>query len=242
MKSIGILGGMGPRATVAFEKMLIDKFVGSDQNLPRIITINDGSIPDRSSYLLGKGVDPVPKMQRIIDDLDAVGCDVIAIPCNTACTPEIYRRLNASPAKLINLIELVVDHIAKHRFSKVLLLATEGTINSHKYQNLIGLNGIDCLSPSKQLTREVQKLINLIKQGYQLEAFNLSRQLSEQINQLEVEAVILGCTELPLVSRYLVPETVTPIDTLAILVNFCVDYIKEGELSWNRTNILSLRP
>src|SRR6266542_21450 len=104
LPTIGILGGMGPRATVQFEQLLLDRLPGTDQQLPTIISVNDGAIPDRSAYLLGKGLDPVFRLQHNLEMLEQMDARIVAIPCNTACAPRIFNRLRtAVNTKLVNL-------------------------------------------------------------------------------------------------------------------------------------------
>ena len=92
---IGILGGMGPRATVEFERRLVNLFAGNDQAIPPIVSINDGSIPDRTQFLLGEGADPHEKLAAAAKRLLACGATIICMPCNTAHAEPILGRLQA---------------------------------------------------------------------------------------------------------------------------------------------------
>ena len=229
MKTIGILGGMGPRSTIMFEQMLVDRCVGSDQQIPTIVTINDGSVPDRSQYLLGFGADPVPSLQQNLNMLRLMGADVIAIPCNSACMTPIFVRLTTS-AHLLNLPLLVVARVKKIAAKRVCLLATEGTVQSGTYQALCTVAGIECIVPTKDLQNAITEIIANVKTGHIVAAKIGARLAAQLIKRLECEVVILGCTELPIVERQLLPASTTSLNSLAILADACVKYSKRRTL------------
>jgi aspartate racemase len=81
MKTLGILGGMGPGATVDFMAKIV-RLAGDDW--PRIIMEMDPSIPSRTLAAMGKGADPGPQIIAATDVLEERGADVIAVPCNSA--------------------------------------------------------------------------------------------------------------------------------------------------------------
>ncbi|MFZ1250007.1 MAG: amino acid racemase [Candidatus Microsaccharimonas sp.] len=225
MKTVGILGGMGPRATVQFEQMLVERFEGSDQTIAPIISINDGRIPDRSTFLMGKGPDPVPALQHNLDKLILIGAEIIALPCNSACMPRIFNRLT-STATLLSLPQLVVSYIEKARFKKVCLLATDGTTQSHYYQKLCREVGSRCVTLPFSTQTTLSSLIATIKDGRINDARRMAITIKEEIAILGCDGVILGCTELSLVANDITPSAAQAIDSLAILANACVEYSK----------------
>lgn len=225
MKTIGILGGMGPRVTVLFEQMLVDRFSGGDQQIPTIVTINDGSIPDRSQFLLGRGQDPVPRLQDNIRRLELLQAEIIAIPCNSASTIPIFGRLE-STATLLELPRLVVERALAISARRVCLLATEGTIKSRTYQDLCTAAGIECVVLSMSDRQKISAVISAVKSGANVRARAKARMALRQIRTLNVDAVILGCTELPVVEAQLVPVGVKSINSLAVLADACVEYSK----------------
>ena len=227
MRAIGILGGMGPRATVKFEQMLLDRIAGDDQQLPTIVTINDGSIPDRSLFLLGDGEDPVPRLQYNLNNLELLGAKIIAMPCNSASMPKIFNRLRSN-VMLLNLPKLVVAKIEQQEVKKVYLLATDGTIESQTYQRLCKRAGIECIVPSVATRRMVTASIAAIKKGNSEVARDIARKIRVELESLPCDGVILGCTELPLVRKQLVPRDVICFDTLALLADACVE-LSKGE-------------
>jgi aspartate racemase len=225
MKTIGILGGMGPRATVMFEQLLVDRFFGSDQQVPTIITINDGSIPDRSEFLIANGPDPTARMQHNLRCLEAMGAEVIAIPCNTASMPRIFDRLE-SGAVLLNLPELVIAETKRLEVKRICLLATLGTLESETYQDLCREMGVECITLSTSARETTMKLIVAIKAGRMVVARNLARNVKRELVMLRCDSVILACTELSLVKQELIPSSLACFDTLEILADSCVELSK----------------
>lgn len=227
MSTIGILGGMGPRATVEFEQRLLEKLSGSDQQLPTIVTINDGSIPDRSAYLLGKGIDPLPRISRNALQLQALGTDLICIPCNTACAPAILGRLQPRlRIPVINLPMQVVSEASRRGARSLYLLATDGTIQAKIYQQLCFEAGIICRLPSPKYQRLVQQIIAKVKTGQMIAARSAAREVQSFLGKNQSQAVILGCTELPAVAAELLPSGMDSLDSLDILAECAARYTK----------------
>jgi aspartate racemase len=81
MKTIGVLGGMGPQATVDFLGKLIRR---AGDKCPRILMDLDPYIPSRTLAAMGKGPDPGPIIQGAVTGLEARGARIIAVPCNSA--------------------------------------------------------------------------------------------------------------------------------------------------------------
>ena len=83
---IGIIGGLGPKATTYFMDLVIDNTVSeSDQDNVDMLVCQYSSIPDRTNFILGKSNDsPVPEMVDCAKILDREGCKYIVIPCNKA--------------------------------------------------------------------------------------------------------------------------------------------------------------
>ena len=221
---IGILGGMGPRATVAFEQLLVAQFGGTDQDVPTIITINDGSIPDRSRFILGSGPDPVPQLQRNLQLLEQMGAQIICLPCNTASTATIGGRLRTRSARLLNLPELTGHQMVAAGTRQVYLLGTAGTIQAGTYQRICRTRGIGYQLPSPDVQRSVDALIQAVKRHELTRARLTAQALERIIRRSGCDGVLLGCTELPLVGRELVPVGCQAFDTLAILATACVGY------------------
>ena len=108
-KVLGILGGLGPMATVYFYEMLTRHTQAArDQDHIDVIINSRATTPDRTSYILGQSAEnPFDIMAADAARLVTFGADVIAIPCNTA--HYFYDRLNETiPIPILNMVEETV--------------------------------------------------------------------------------------------------------------------------------------
>ena len=82
---IGVLGGMGPLATVDFmHKLVQDMPAARDQEHVPVVVWNVPQVPDRQNFLAGGKVSPLPAMLEGVERLVAAGATRLVIPCNTA--------------------------------------------------------------------------------------------------------------------------------------------------------------
>jgi aspartate racemase len=203
MSMIGVLGGMGPAATVDF----LDKVVrltpaSRDQEHIPVIAASLPHVPDRSACILGTGEDPLPSLLRGIDLLNDVGVGVVVVPCNSShhWYDEICAR---SKAPVLHIAKACVERIAQPRGSRVLVLATRGALRSGFYQRELARVGLLAMTPDLNLIQpRVDDCIRQVKSGEIVEAgVSLSHVLAFA-TEMAVSAVIMGCTEIPIAARY----------------------------------------
>lgn len=220
--TIGILGGMGPRATVEFEMRLLDRFAGSDQNIPKMITINEGAIPDRTAYLLGKGANPVLALQKNLDSLRALGADIICMPCNTAHADKILGTMlrDDSTAPIVDMPLASLIQAMQLGSKTTLILGTEGTRSSHVF-DLRTSGKIGTTYPDIPGQHFVSTLIADIKKGATIPEAQIDK-LQNIIRQSSADSAILACTELSLLKSKLQNSSITAIDSLDALADSCV--------------------
>jgi len=206
-KTIGILGGMGPEATAYMYNLLIKKTeVKKDQDHIRVIILSDPGVPPRTEAVLGKGPSPVPYLVKGVKTLKGVGADFIIMPCVTAhyFIPEVKELVDF---KLISLVEESVKWAKLNMagLKKAGILASTGTLKSRLFHDAFGREGIELIVPEGKAQAEYMEAIfgdKGIKAGYTEERpremiLKCARKLIEQ----GAEAVIAGCTEVPLVLR-----------------------------------------
>ncbi|WP_315115924.1 amino acid racemase [uncultured Clostridium sp.] len=199
-KTVGILGGMGPKATADLLDKIVDLTPAKrDQDHIHIIVDNNPKIPDRTGYIMGKGENPIGALLETAVRLRNNGVDFIIIPCNTA--HYFYDKLvEAVEIPFINMIEEVGKYILdKFGKCKVGLLATMGTYEGKVYEKYLNPLGIDVLVPEDEIKDMVLDLIYKVKAGerkFKIEELNC---ILKGFKEQEVKVVILGCTELPLV-------------------------------------------
>ena len=203
-KILGVLGGVGPLATIYFADLVVKMTQAqTDQEHIAMVILNHASIPDRTAYILDKSnPDPLPVMVRDAKILEEDNCSYIVIPCNTAhyFYDEIQKSVNVP---IINILEETVSYCEKTvpELKKIGVLATEGTIKSRAYQNIIEKHSLECVLPSDEDQASLMNIIyNQVKAGMQVDIFEFQRIIGE-LKKKGCEAVILGCTELSIIKK-----------------------------------------
>ncbi|GGQ00806.1 aspartate/glutamate racemase family protein [Streptomyces roseolilacinus] len=200
--SIGILGGMGPLATVDFYRKVIDATpAGIDQEHLPVVVWADPTVPDRSAALSGRGPDPTPWLVRGAHRLEAMGARLIATPCNTAHAFLDEVRTSVRVPMLDMIAETVAEIRSDHPdVVSVGLLATTGTVRAGLYQRALEAAGLRVVVPGGLTQGEaVTGAIRRVKAG-DLGAAGacLIERASEELAARGAGLLVAGCTELPL--------------------------------------------
>jgi aspartate racemase len=224
-KTIGIIGGMGPAATLdLFNKILKATPAKRDQDHIHIIIDNFPQIPDRTAFLLGKGENPLPYILKSVRTLEKANVNVLCMPCNTAhYFVEDIR--NATPLPFISIVESAVNEI-KSSFEdskNIGLLATDGTIIGRVYHNTFEVERYRIITPIEEKQNEVMKIVYSIKAGKMEENVQTFEEIIEHMKFLGSELVILGCTELPILLKYFEPS-LPVIDATSCLAKEIVEF------------------
>lgn len=184
MKTVGILGGMGSMATVdLFKKIVQSTAVTCDQDHLHIIIDNDATIPDRSDFILNHTVNPLESMITAAKRLENAGADLIAIPCNTAhfFFEDIQSALNIPMVHMMEETQRVLK-------GKAVLLATQGTYEASLYK--------DVYVPNHMMKQDITQLIYDYKKSMTIDQ-DIKKSILQQLE--DMDQIILGCTELPLI-------------------------------------------
>ena len=230
---LGVVGGVGPAATVDFlQKVVRSTPARRDQDHLRLVVEQNPQIPDRTEHLLGEGPDPTLALYATCKKLQAGEADLIAIPCNTAhaFVERIQPHLDIP---IMNMLTVTVSHVRESfpTVRKVGLLATNGTISSGIYRRALGEHGLTEVVPQPALqVRVMTGIFGLhgVKAGFTSGQCldDIGAAIDDLISQ-GVEVIILGCTELPLL--FPLPELtsasgqrVTLVDPTEILAMRCV--------------------
>ncbi|MBI3659603.1 amino acid racemase [Candidatus Acetothermia bacterium] len=196
-KLIGILGGMGPEATVElFRRIVARTPARRDQDHVRVIIDSNSKIPDRGSYVFDqRAEDPRPALRETARNLERAGADLITMPCNTVhyYLPEIRRAVR------IPVIDMIRETATILNESPVGLLGTDTTTKMGLYHKAAYERGIDILVPKPDDQRIVMRDIFAIKAGrndslIKQELLDVAHRLQEQ----GARAMIVGCTEISL--------------------------------------------
>lgn len=203
---IGMIGGLGPAATVdLYDKIVKASPAATDQEHFKLVVDQNPQIPDRTLAILHDGVDPTLAMYVCARRLEAMDCDCVIVPCNTAhnFVPYIERNLSVP---FVSLIKTTIEEIKSKLGDKarIGLLATTGTIESGIYAREAKAAGLEIFAPDEAHKADVMDAIygkTGVKAG-----FTTGRCHDELVGAAEYlvknhdcNCLILGCTELPLI-------------------------------------------
>jgi aspartate racemase len=197
-KKVGIIGGMGPEATVdLMTKIIRATPAQTDQEHIRTIVDNNPQIPSRVDAILGDGASPGPVMADMAKNLEKSGADFLAIPCNTAhyYLPDVKE---AVKIPVIDMIEETVKVLKADNIEKVALLATKATLATKLYEKKLTEEGINLILPAPDFQEKVVETIAAVKAGDFAQSQKYTGEIIQHCVELGAQAVILGCTELPI--------------------------------------------
>ena len=220
MYKLGVIGGMGPLATVKFyDKIVLNTQAHNDNEHIDLIVLNHSTMPDRTKCIIEKkDTDFLNEIKKDLEILERIGIDVVAIPCNTS--HYFYDEFkNFTNLKIINMIEETILEIKRRGIKKVAVFGTLGTLNSKVYNKYAKENGIEVKELSLEDKKTVMDIIYKIKETNNLESKDFVEILNRYCNDKTIG--IIACTELSLLD---IPENLNTIDALDVLVNKSIEY------------------
>ena len=225
---LGVLGGMGPLASAHFMTRLTLLTPASidQEHIPAVLW-SDPRIPDRGLALRG-GVDPLDALCRAIDGLQTAGCGAIAMPCNTA--HGWFDKMQAhARVPILHIADAAAAELRKIAAPgrKVGILGTAATLKMRLYQNHLGALGWETIEPSDaDMESLVAPAIALVKSNRLRESFAPVAQAIETLARRGAQAVVLGCTELPLAVQS------GPVESLSVPLVDTIDALALAAIAW----------
>lgn len=201
-RTIGVMGGMGPAATVDFmAKLLAASDAARDQDHPRILVDCDPTLPERHAAIRGEGPSPGPWLAEMARGLERAGAEVLCMPCNTAHAFEA-EIASAISAIWVSIVESTsaeaVQRVAN--VQSVGLLAAQGTLDADLYERAMARWGVRTLRLAEADQAAFMSLLWRIKGGDAgAEVRAGMHRLGEALVADGAQAVIAACTEVPLV-------------------------------------------
>jgi aspartate racemase len=220
-KIVGIVGGVGPYAGLDLSKKVFDHTLATtdQEHLDLVMLSWPQSVADRTAFLLGRSdEDPAPALCECLLALESIGCSVAGIACNTAHSPRLFQalkgglRARGSSIELLNMIEEVAAFLRRYHPSvrRVGVLATDGTVAANVYGEILCGAGFEAVYSEPAVQRDMVQAA-IYDRGYGLKAFSdpvTDRARSDVLQAArhlvevkQAEAIVLGCTELPLAVR-----------------------------------------
>ena len=218
---IGVIGGIGPHAGLDFMRNIFNntRALKDQEHLNCVLVSCPSLIPDRTEFLLGneETLNPAFGLFESAKKLHAAGVNTAVVACNTAHAGRIFKpfcemvQKSLPGLKIINMLETCASHVKKNLNPgpsggklRIGLLATLGTHKSRVYHEYFG-DGIELIEPDAAGQEKVHEA-NYSKE-FGIKAFshpvkalareNIMQEISRLIEK-GAQAIILGCTELPL--------------------------------------------
>ncbi len=220
MYKLGIIGGMGPLATVKFyDKVVLNTEAHNDNEHIDLIVLNHSTMPDRTKCIIeNKDTEFLNEIKKDLEILDKIGVDVVAIPCNTS--HYFYDEFkNFTNLKIINMIEETILEIKRKGIKNIAVFGTLGTLNSKVYNKYAEKNGIEVKEITLDDKNSVMDIIYKIKETNNLENKDFIEILNKYCDDETIG--IIACTELSLLD---ISKNINTIDALDVLVNKSIEY------------------
>ena len=230
-KTVGILGGMGPEATIdLFAKIVAGTKAKKDEDHLRIIIDNNPKMPSRLDAILAGGPSPVPDMVKTARNLEKAGADFIIIAANTAhwFHADVQAGVNIQVLHIIKeTVRWTRDNIPG--ITAVGLLATTGTVRTQMYEREYEESGIRVIVPDEEEQSRVMELIFAFKYGEDVKQVrDRMIPIAESLIGRGAQALVMGCTEVPVILAGYQPP-VPLIDPNQIIAEAAVRLAKSGD-------------
>lgn len=214
---VAVISGVGPYAGLDFQRKILDNTLASkDQEHASFVALScPALIPDRTAWLLDPEASDNPAEGLFICARMAwsIGAKAIAVACNTAHAGKIFGPLRSRVEQdlpgltLVNMIQACAEHIALHTpYRRIGLLATKGTHAARVYHEYVNAElGLTLIEPESRGIEKIHQAIYHPQYGIKATGTPVTNRaesiIAAEVWRLEdkgVDAVILGCTELPL--------------------------------------------
>ena len=208
-KILGILGGMGPYATLDFIKHIYDNTsdISVDSDHIRVVTDINVKLPSRTRAILFNEQSPVDGMVSSIKKLSELGASVIAVPCNSA--HYFYNSVKLETNyNWINMLECVSDAVKARNSKRPLILGGYVTVSKKIYKDFLP----DAVYLEDSLNEVSYELIEEIK----ISSNNYLEKIKKIIDLYKksgADSILLACTEFTVIKSFFMDEGIDTIDS-----------------------------
>ena len=201
-KTVGVMGGLGPAATAEFfAKILRETKATRDQEHLRLLIDSDPRIADRNAAIAGRGPSPGPALVQMARGLERAGADFLVLVCNAAHHWEQDIRAAVSIPFLSMVTHTVEACLAlTPRPSRVGVLAVDACLSVNLYGRELSQRGVQSVNLDAERQARFMQLLYQIKSNDRSAVLRAEmRALALSLREHGAQAIIAGCTELPLV-------------------------------------------
>lgn len=227
MKKIGIIGGIGPESTIEYYRMLIKLFRAKleTNHYPEIL-LHSIDMTTMLDYVFNNQLEELVQfLKSKIEILEQANVDYVALASNTPHL--VFDKLSESvQVKMISIVEETCKTISKTGLKKVGLLGTKSTMSKGFYQSVAQRNGIEMIIPNEVDQDYVHEkymgelVFNQIHSATKQRLIQIVNELAEKE---QIEGIVLGGTELPLILQQEDFAQIKVFNTTEIHVNAILD-------------------
>jgi len=223
---IGVIGGMGPEATVEFMRRVIAAVPAQDDcdHIPMLVD-NNTQIPSRIAQLIdGTGQDPTPVLVQMAQGLQAGGAQALAIPCNTA---HAYAGAIAGSVSipLLDMVTLSAQKAAAMTEGPIGILASPASRITGIFDRALAEHGRRAVYVEDENTM-LRVIRDVKRQGPTAGSQRLLQGLSRQVLNAGARLQLVACSELSLFTDPVV-EDAAQVDTIDVLTQAVVNFALE---------------
>ncbi len=204
MKVLGLIGGTGPESTIEYYRLLVAKYREQADGHSPAIVITSIDLKQMIELMTAGQLDTVANLLAVeFERLQKAGVDLAALTANTPhiVFDELRRR---SPLPLISIVESACEEVRARGMSKVGLFGTRFTMEAPFYPEVFSRAGVKLVTPNAQEQDYIHEIYlgELLKDVFLPETrLKLLSIFDEMIRRDNIEGLILGGTELPLLLR-----------------------------------------
>lgn len=224
-RRIGILGGMGPEATVLLMTRIMEMTPARDDSdhVPLIVDDNT-QVPSRIKAIIEKtGEDPGPVLANMARSLEGYGAHALAMPCNTAhhYAPAIE---NAVRIPFLNMVTLSVGQVSSMALAnrRVGMLASPAVRMTGIFDRAFSARGVQTLYPQDQ-DRMLAAIRSIKADSADRTARQMVERASHELAHAGADILLVACSELSIVTGA-VPVAIPFVDTIDVLARSVVDF------------------
>lgn len=229
LKTLGIIGGLGPESTIEYYRFVLDGYRArvTDGSAPHLIIdsldVNRGIAMLDANDLLSL----TSYLSASVERLARAGAEIALIAANTPhlVFDEVARQ---APIPMLSIVQATCDQACRLGFKRLGLLGTGFTMRAKFYPELFGRAGIELVVPNESERLMIHQIYiqELLKNIFKPESRAAIIGIIERLRrETGIAAVVLAGTELPLLLRGAEPEGLTFLDTTLIHVAAAVDAI-----------------
>ena len=230
MKTVGIIGGLGPETTNKFCLEIINFCLKNNKNQRPPMLIWNVPMPIKVERdCITKNIGKEKFLPFLIDAakiLEKAGVQFLVIPCNTAHI-FIKEIRGAVRIPVLSIIDETLSVIKNQKISHVGLLATSMTVNNNLFDDKLNFHGIKQITPSIKDQSKLDKIIhNLVLGRHNHRHKKEINKIIAQMVKQKVKNILLACTDLQLVIKE--HPQIEILDTMQILAEATAKEILEG--------------